>query len=172
MKVEKEIARGGFGKVEQVLMPNGTLRAKKTFSPAVGTVSPSELEKIKKRFSREVGVQSSFDSKCFMPIVTSDLNAQEPWYLMPLADRNFSEEISSSKSAGKVPQQGLADILNALEELHQLGFVHRDLKPQNVLFHEGVWKLTDFGLVLPPSTGTTKLTSIDSNWGTTQGNRI
>jgi eukaryotic-like serine/threonine-protein kinase len=85
---------------------------------------------------------------------------------MPLADRNFYQQIELDRISGSVPQNGLADILNALEELHQLGFVHRDLKPQNILFHDGVWKLTDFGLVLPPASEATKLTSIDSNWGT------
>jgi len=24
--------------------------------------------------------------------------------------------------------------------------VHRDLKPSNILYHEGVWKLADFGI--------------------------
>jgi eukaryotic-like serine/threonine-protein kinase len=164
--VEKEIARGGFGKVEQVRMPDGTRLAKKTFAPAMVVASPAELEKLKTRFSREVRVQSLLKSKSFIPIISSDLSAPEPSYLMPLADRNFYEQIEFDRIGGEVPQNGLADILNALEELHQLGFVHRDLKPQNILFHDGTWKLTDFGLVLPPSTGTTKLTSVDSNWGT------
>lgn len=41
----------------------------------------------------------------------------------------------------------IAEILLALEELHQHGIIFRDLKPENVVLdHEGHAKLTDFGL--------------------------
>jgi serine/threonine-protein kinase len=38
----------------------------------------------------------------------------------------------------------LSDIAAGLEEASQL--VHRDLKPANVLFHDGQWKISDFGI--------------------------
>jgi serine/threonine protein kinase len=40
-------------------------------------------------------------------------------------------------------------MLGALEGLahaHSQGFVHRDLKPQNILVHQGVARISDFGL--------------------------
>jgi len=43
-------------------------------------------------------------------------------------------------------QIGIA-LAEALEFLHQQGFTHRDIKPQNVLFVRGQPKLADFGLV-------------------------
>lgn len=166
MIVEKEINRGGFGRVERVRLDDGGLCARKVYCPAFPIHSPADDLKLKKRFKREVRVQSSLNSAAFVPVTSFDLDCQEPWFLMPLAEMNLSEEIAQAHVTGNTPQKALADVLNALDELHHLGYVHRDLKPQNVLLIDGIWKLTDFGLVLPPSGTTTKLTSFDSNWGT------
>ncbi|MCO5614447.1 hypothetical protein L7F22_068729 [Adiantum nelumboides] len=46
-----------------------------------------------------------------------------------------------------VSQIYIAELVLALEYLHSLGVVHRDLKPDNLLIaHDGHLKLTDFGL--------------------------
>ncbi len=37
-------------------------------------------------------------------------------------------------------------MLKAFLELSKKGVVHRDLKPDNILLHNGIYKLADFGL--------------------------
>jgi eukaryotic-like serine/threonine-protein kinase len=166
MEVIAKINRGGFGLVEKVRLNDGSIVARKTFSPSVPAQSYADRQKLLKRFQREVKFQSSFKSNAICPVLAWDLEAESPWFTMPLAETTLAEEILRARTENYVPTQALADVLNGLEELHQLGFVHRDLKPQNVLLIEGVWKLTDFGLILPPTGSTAQLTSIGSAWGT------
>lgn len=39
----------------------------------------------------------------------------------------------------------MRQIVNGLSECHSKGIIHRDLKPDNVMLHNGVCKLADFG---------------------------
>lgn len=165
--VVRTLARGGFGRVELVRpRRGGTTVARKVFDPKPEILAGTTLEKLKQRFRREVSVQSRLSSDFFIPIIASDLDADEPWFTMPVADQTYAEKITADRAAGTIDAGALADILAALEELHSLGYTHRDLKPSNILLHAGRWKLSDFGLVLPvENEATTTLTSVNSTWG-------
>ena len=39
----------------------------------------------------------------------------------------------------------LKDVLTGFIELLKHGVIHRDLKPDNILMHQGVYKIADFG---------------------------
>jgi serine/threonine protein kinase len=147
VKVIKRINQGGFGIIDEVLCDDGNHYARKQFFASDQFKADSELcERLKIRFIREVKTQKILPSDYFIPILFDDLNASNPYFIMPLADDVYTNEISRSKSESRNPE-GLGDILNALEFLHDKGLVHRDLKPQNILKHNGAWKLADFGLI-------------------------
>ncbi|NVM56583.1 MAG: serine/threonine protein kinase [Desulfobacterales bacterium] len=167
MRVIREISRGGFGIVEEVDY-KGERYARKIFQPTIPDLvaNPQKLEKARQRFRREIRIQKEIDHRNIMPILDENLDADPPWFLMPLAEEDYTSQIERDKEAGEVSLEPLLEILAGLEELHRLGYVHRDLKPQNVLLLDGRWVLSDFGLILPTLRDTTMLTSTDSAWGT------
>lgn len=156
-KVEREIGSGGFGIVEEVVNSRGEHFARKTFRPAAN-IPLSAHAGLKKRFKREVKIQSELGGQEILPVIAYDLDADAPWFIMPLADKTYESQIKEDRLSGKVDVDAIADILNALQYLHDLGFTHRDLNPKNVLRHDGHWKLTDLGAVLPPTGHTVTLT--------------
>ena len=152
----REIGRGGFGVVEEVRDDAGNLFARKTFDPA--SIHAAFHDKLRKRFKREVITQQELGGKEILPVLEHDLDCAMPWFIMPLAEKTYSEKIAEDRAKGSVEIDPLADILNGIQRLHDLGYVHRDLNPNNILFHEGVWKLSDLGAVLPPTGQTVTLT--------------
>jgi serine/threonine protein kinase len=163
MKQLRFIDRGGYGTVHEVEGKNGELLARKSFDPL--TQDHDEREKLRKRFVREVRIQSQIQHPNIMPIIDFDLDGSPPWFTMPLAQESFEQKIQTDRVHGTVDIAAWQDILGAVEELHRLGYVHRDLKPANVLRIGQKWVLADFGLILPTARDTTVLTSSGSAYG-------
>ena len=160
MKVQEEIASGGFGRVERVLLDDETEAARKVFSPVPQIVKAVGRDRLLLRFRREVKYQSSLPDDLFIPVLAANLETDTPWFIMPLAESNLATEIVRCRAAGEIPLEALRHILESLSWLHERDFVHRDIKPENVLLHQGRWKLSDFGLILPPDDKTATLTTM------------
>lgn len=156
-RVISEIGRGGFGVVEIVEDEKGKQFARKTFAPAASI--PLEAHaKLRQRFRREVITQQELGGTEILPVLAHELNGTHPWFLMPLAEKTYQQKIEEDRTNGSVEVEPIADILNGLQRLHDLGYVHRDLNPNNILLSGGSWKLSDLGAVLPPSGQTVTLT--------------
>jgi len=162
MQEIREINRGGFGIVHEVIDDEGHRVARKSFAPLV---AEAEHVRLKKRFAREVRIQSRIVHPNVMPIHESNLDADPPWFTMPLATESFEDKLVVDRSQGRVDTAAWQDVLAAVEELHRLGYVHRDLKPANILKVADRWMLSDFGLILPTSRDTTILTRAGSAYG-------
>jgi len=165
MKIVEELGlihSGGFGVIHKVRTDDGSILARKTFKPAMADrLDPETYTKLKRRFAREVKIQEKLPPDLFIPILYSSLSEDNPWFLMPLAEKVYTKEIQEAKLAKRVPS-GLADILNSLEYLHDLSLVHRDLKPGNILYLNGSWKLADLGLITSDSDITTSFVTSDN----------
>ncbi len=72
-----------------------------------------------------------------------------PYYAMSLVEGRTLGQLCAAEDAPS-PQEicrGLADVCDALQELHDRGIVHRDIKPSNIMVDaKGRMLLADFGL--------------------------
>ncbi len=108
-KTVNEIGRGGFGVVEEVEDTSGQPFARKTFKPAE-YIPDIAHNRLRKRFKREVRIQAELGGREIMPVLASDLNAEKPWFVMPLAEKTYEQQITEDRSLGSVDIDAIADI--------------------------------------------------------------
>jgi serine/threonine-protein kinase len=74
-----------------------------------------------------------------------DANSDRYYLVMPICDHSLQDFLNKSGSLSLDDAKVAAlDIISGLQEVKDI--VHRDLKPGNVLWHEGRWKIADFGI--------------------------
>jgi serine/threonine protein kinase len=164
----KEIGKGGFGVVHEVIADDGTHYARKTYCVVQNFPNTPETDAIfLPRFLREAKLQSGIEHKNVVPIFQKNLNASPPYFLMPLAESTLERDLLVDKSLGGNFLAAIMDILAALEEIHPLRIYHRDLKPGNVLRfcdpndpRGHYYAISDFGLVALKQTQVSVLTQL------------
>ena len=67
-----------------------------------------------------------------------------PWFVMEIAESDYKKGMKNSNNAEKL--RTAIQLLGKLDKIHHYGIVHKDIKPENILYVGGEWKFTDFGL--------------------------
>ncbi len=80
--------------------------------------------------------------------VDGDYEVSFPFYVMEYAEsdlKNFLEENESYDESSRV--ELCLQIAQGIKELNDLGYYHRDIKPDNIFMINGIWKVGDLGLI-------------------------
>lgn len=146
-RLEEEIGRGGMGLIYRAKdIQNEREVAVKVINQATSNALTLD------QFAREAEITSRLNHAHIVKVFeTGSLNADNPYIVMELVNGKTLDEIKNLTYARIIDIS--TQICDALEHVHERGFVYRDLKPGNIIlekkgFHYSV-KLLDFGLARP-----------------------
>ena len=149
-RIVREIGRGGMGTVYLADDPkHGRQVAVKALHAEVAQLIGRE------RFEREIEIAAGLSHPHILPLHDSGEAQSEDgsetsflYFITPFAageslrDRLFREKRLPPEEAVRLGQE----IAQALDYAHRRGVVHLDIKPGNILLHEGHAVIADFGI--------------------------
>ncbi|MCY4025771.1 MAG: protein kinase [Acidobacteria bacterium] len=120
------------------------------------------------RFKQEVRAAAGLTHTNIITVYEFGQGASQHFYTMALMPGGDLKTRIRAHPTGMPPEEAqavAAAIARALDYAHRSGFVHRDVKPENILFDEaGTPHLTDFGIARALSSGT-RMTATGTSLG-------
>ena len=130
------------------------------------------------RFLREIRVTATLQHPHILGLIDSGVFGDEagelrsrPYYVMPYIQgeslRQRLEREGQLSVADAVRIAG--EVASALDYAHRHGVIHRDVKPENILLHDGSALVADFGIALAvQQAGGARMTQTGLSLGTPQ----
>jgi eukaryotic-like serine/threonine-protein kinase len=149
--IQRELGRGGMATVYLAAdLKHDRQVALKILHPELTTGLGPE------RFLREIKLAARLSHPHILPLFDSGEADGFLYYVMPYVD---GESLRSRLD--RKPRLGIQDsmeiagaVSSALAYAHERGVVHRDIKPDNIMIHQGEAMVTDFGIAKALARGT------------------
>lgn len=144
-RIQRELGRGGCGAVYLATRESGgdPVAVKLMLSRAKADTRAVD------QFKREMKVIAELQHPNIVRFLDSGSDEGTFFFVMDYCDGGSLAD-AAHRQGGTLPWQTLRPwTLQALQGLvaaHKEGFVHRDIKPQNILLHQNIARISDFGL--------------------------
>ena len=141
--LERELGGGGMSRV--FVAEETRLRRK----VVVKVLTPELTASISAdRFEREIRLAASLQQANIVPLLSAGETDGMPYYTMPYVEGESLRQRLDTGGAMSLAEavNVLRDVARALAYAHDLGIVHRDIKPDNVLLSGAAAVVTDFGI--------------------------
>jgi len=141
--IERELGRGGMA---TVYLAEDTKHGRKVAIKVLRSGLAASLGA--ERFLREIGIAARLSHPHIVPLIDSGEAGGMLYYVQPhvpggsLRERLARERRLPVKEVLRIAQE----VGTGLDFAHRNGFVHRDVKPENILFADGHAVLADFGV--------------------------
>ncbi len=158
--IEQQLGGGGESYVLKLSNEDGNEYAIK-IAKKPNKVLKRSRTLINKKFKKEINIAIEFSGDEYKTnfityyfhgnIKLQDSNKKESehaYYVMDIADESLEEylcQMNWTEEREIYPR--IKELSNTLRLLHEKNYVHRDIKPQNILRHGDLFKLADFGMV-------------------------
>ena len=105
------------------------------------------------RFLSEIKTTANLQHPHILPLFDSGNAEGYLYYVMPYIDgETLREKLDREKQLGVEESVRIArDVADALDYAHRHGVIHRDIKPGDILLHDGRPVVADFGIALAVS---------------------
>ena len=162
-QIEGEVGEGGMATVYLAHdLRHGRRVALKVLRPELAVVIGAE------RFLGEIKLTANLQHPHILPLFDSGETDGFLYYVMPfiegesLRDRLRREKQLSIDEAVRLTRE----VASALDYAHRHGVIHRDVKPENILLHDGQALVADFGIALAASRAGSRMTETGMSLGT------
>jgi serine/threonine protein kinase/tetratricopeptide (TPR) repeat protein len=142
-ELRHEIGRGGMATVYLALdHRHGGRVAIKVLHPELGSTMGGP------RFLREIQIAARLQHPNILPVLDSGEAAGTSYFVMPFVEGESLGQRLTRETRLPVDEavRLIAEVADGLQHAHEAGFVHRDIKPGNILLSHGHAILADFGV--------------------------